>query len=85
MEAFEVSKPVIPDCEPWHDYEKSKNEKDLIGIYLTSHPLDLYKLEMKMLCTPLDELNAGLENFKGKASSRRNGWGRPRTARISGY
>ncbi len=66
MEAFEVSKPVIPDCEPWHDYEKSKNEKDLIGIYLTSHPLDLYKLEMKMLCTPLDELNAGLENFKGK-------------------
>ncbi|MEG1738115.1 MAG: DNA polymerase III subunit alpha [Odoribacter sp.] len=65
-EGFEVSKPPIPDCEPWHDYEKSKKEKELIGIYLTSHPLDRYKLEMRLLCTPVEEINSNLENLKGK-------------------
>ena len=66
LDGFEVTKPNIPDCEPWHDYEKSKKEKELIGIYLTSHPLDPYKLEMQLLCTPVEELNNGLETFKGK-------------------
>ena len=66
LDGFEVTKPNIPDCEPWHDYEKSKKEKEMIGIYLTSHPLDPYKLEMQLLCTPVEELNSGLETFKGK-------------------
>ncbi len=66
LDGFEVTKPSIPDCEPWHDYEKSKKEKELIGIYLTSHPLDPYKLEMQLLCTPVEELNNGLETFKGQ-------------------
>ena len=66
MEGFEVAKPIIPDCEPWHDFEKAKNEKELIGIYLTSHPLDPYKLEMQLICTPVEELNKGIENFKGR-------------------
>ena len=66
LDGFEVTKPNIPDCEPWHDYEKSKKEKELIGIYLTSHPLDPYKLEMQLLCTPVEKLNSGLETFKGK-------------------
>lgn len=66
LEGFEIAKPNIPDCEPWHDYEKSKKEKELIGIYLTSHPLDPFKLEMQLLCTPLEEINGGLDNFKGR-------------------
>lgn len=66
LEGFEINRPPIPDCEPWHDYEKSKQEKELIGIYLTSHPLDPYKLEMQLLCTPVEELNNGLEPLKGK-------------------
>lgn len=69
IEGFEVAKPNIPDCEPWHNYQKSKKEKELIGIYLTSHPLDPYKLEMQLLCTPLEELNSGLDNLKGKEVS----------------
>ena len=66
LEGFDVVKPTIPECEPWHDYEKSKKEKDLIGIYLTSHPLDPYKLEMQYLCTPLEELANGLEPLRNK-------------------
>lgn len=66
MEGYEVAKPPIPLCEPWNDLEKSKKEKELIGIYLTSHPLDSYKLEIKALCTPLDELNNNLAAFREK-------------------
>lgn len=66
VEGFEVTKPNIPDCEPWHDFEKSRKEKELIGIYLTSHPLDPYKLEMQILCTPVEQLTTNLEGLKGK-------------------
>lgn len=66
MEEYEVPKPNIPMCEPWHDLEKSKKEKELIGIYLTSHPLDQYRLEIKTLCTPLEELNANFASYKDK-------------------
>ncbi|MDR1755522.1 MAG: DNA polymerase III subunit alpha [Culturomica sp.] len=66
MEGYEVSRPVIPHCEPWSDLERSKKEKELIGIYLTSHPLDPYKLEIKHLCTPLEEMNNNQAALKGK-------------------
>lgn len=66
MEGYEVARPNIPHCEPWSDLEKSKKEKELIGIYLTSHPLDQYKLEIKAVCTPLEELNSNLANYKDK-------------------
>ncbi|MBN1117456.1 MAG: DNA polymerase III subunit alpha [Bacteroidales bacterium] len=39
--------PDIPVCEEWPPLEKLNKEKELIGIYLSSHPLDDYKLEIK--------------------------------------
>ncbi len=66
MEGYEVARPNIPHCEPWSDLEKSKREKELIGIYLTSHPLDSYKLEIKAMCTPLEELSGNMEAFREK-------------------
>ena len=61
-----MARPNIPHCEPWSDLEKSKREKELIGIYLTSHPLDSYKLEIKAMCTPLEELSGNMEAFREK-------------------
>lgn len=66
MDGYEVIKPALPLCEPWTDIEKARNEKELIGIYLTSHPLDPYKMEIKMMCTPLEELNTQFASFKDK-------------------
>lgn len=66
MEGYEVAKPSIPLCEPWHDYEKSKKEKELIGIYLTSHPLDPYKLEMCVLCTEVETLTTDMAKYSGR-------------------
>lgn len=40
-------KPSIPVCEEWPPLERLNREKELIGIYLSSHPLDDYRLEIK--------------------------------------
>ena len=48
MEAVEIAKPELPKIvSPWSDLERLNKEKDVVGIYLTSHPLDMYKFEMK--------------------------------------
>ena len=45
-----VPEPTMPECEEWALIEKLKYEKDVIGIYLTGHPLDNYKLELQRFC-----------------------------------
>ena len=41
----------MPECPEWGLIERLKYEKDMIGIYLTGHPLDNYKFEMEHFCT----------------------------------
>lgn len=48
--AVELPEPVLSPTTPWGLIEKLKYEKDVIGIYLTSHPLDNYKFEIKHFC-----------------------------------
>ncbi|MBP3943837.1 DNA polymerase III subunit alpha [Sphingobacteriaceae bacterium WQ 2009] len=48
--ATELPEPVLAPCTPWGLIEKLKYEKEVIGIYLTSHPLDNYKFEIKHFC-----------------------------------
>jgi DNA polymerase-3 subunit alpha len=48
---LEISKPVITIEEEWPKLVKLDMEKDLIGIYLSAHPLDTYKLEIEHFCT----------------------------------
>jgi DNA polymerase-3 subunit alpha len=45
-----IPEPPMPECEEWPLIEKLKYEKDVIGIYLTGHPLDNYKLELQRYC-----------------------------------
>jgi DNA polymerase-3 subunit alpha len=45
-----IVKPLIPFAEDWSDMEILAREKDLIGIYLSSHPLDPYKMEINLFC-----------------------------------
>lgn len=48
--ATELPEPVLAPAPQWGLIEKLKYEKDVIGIYLTSHPLDNYKFEVKHFC-----------------------------------
>ncbi|WP_423147769.1 DNA polymerase III subunit alpha [Rubrolithibacter danxiaensis] len=45
-----IPEPQLPDCPEWGLIEKLKYEKDMIGIYLTGHPLDNFKFEMDNFC-----------------------------------
>ncbi|HEY0245309.1 MAG TPA: DNA polymerase III subunit alpha [Mucilaginibacter sp.] len=52
-----IPEPSMPEAEEWALIEKLKYEKEVIGIYLTGHPLDNYKLEMEKYCnTTISEL-----------------------------
>ncbi len=60
----DVKPPVIPLCEPWTLPELLDREKEVIGIYLSAHPLDGFKFEMEHFnFLPLSEL----ENNKGRS------------------
>lgn len=46
----EIPEPQLVDAPEWGLIEKLKYEKDMIGIYLTGHPLDNYKFELDNFC-----------------------------------
>jgi DNA polymerase-3 subunit alpha len=48
---FNMIKPEPSICPDWPKLEKLNKEKDVIGIYLSSHPLDDFKLEMNTFVT----------------------------------
>ncbi len=48
--SVELPEPTFSPATAWGLIEKLKYEKDVIGIYLTSHPLDNYKFEIKHFC-----------------------------------
>ncbi|MBP3766880.1 MAG: DNA polymerase III subunit alpha [Prevotella sp.] len=48
--AVEIAKPLIPKGEKWSDIERLNKERDLVGIYLSAHPLDGYRIVLDHLC-----------------------------------
>ncbi|GAB4133111.1 MAG: DNA polymerase III subunit alpha [Bacteroidia bacterium] len=46
----EMPEPNIPETETWGTLEKLRAERDVIGIYLSGHPLDDYRIEMQTFC-----------------------------------
>ena len=52
-----VEKPAIPKAEKWPDMERLRRERELVGMYLSAHPLDPFYIEIKFGCdVSLDEL-----------------------------
>ena len=45
--AMQVEEIKIPPCDAWGTLERLKQEKEVVGIYLSAHPLDDFKREMK--------------------------------------
>jgi DNA polymerase-3 subunit alpha len=44
----QISEPEIPQCEPWPTMELLRKEKEVVGIYLSGHPLDDFKKELEL-------------------------------------
>ena len=60
-----LPEPIIPAAETWSLMEQLKKEKEVIGIYLSGHPLDPFKVEIDKLSShPLVELKE-LKALKG--------------------
>ena len=49
-EAIEIATPPIPDAESWSTIERLNRERELVGIYLSAHPLDEYSIILNSLC-----------------------------------
>jgi len=47
VQEMEVPVPKILNCEPWTLTEKLEHEKDVTGMFMSGHPLDNYKFEMR--------------------------------------
>ncbi len=54
-DGFNIQKPKPDIIEPWGDIEKLKNEKEVVGFYISGHPLDQFSIEMS-ICKPLDQV-----------------------------
>ncbi|UAJ14900.1 DNA polymerase III subunit alpha [Aquirufa lenticrescens] len=46
----DIAQPKIPTAEPWSVMEQLKNEKEVVGVYISGHPLDEYKTEIANFC-----------------------------------
>lgn len=75
-----IVKPEIPKAPEWGALEKLNKEKELVGIYLSAHPLDDYRLEIDHFCNvtlsqlnDLRELNGKDLTFAGIVTSVRQG------------
>jgi len=53
----------LPDIEPWHDNVKLRHEKEVLGVYVSGHPLAKYEREIKTFaCTGISALAGGQDS-----------------------
>jgi DNA polymerase-3 subunit alpha len=66
---IQIAEPIVPPCEEWSTMEKLAREKEVVGIYISGHPLDDYKFEMEYFCNVKLEQLKSLESLVGKTVS----------------
>ncbi len=78
--SFQIARPEIPHASRWSDLERLNRERDLIGIYLSAHPLDDYEFILKYICNAdtlrlqdLEALNGTDITFGGIITAVREG------------
>ncbi len=63
-ENFEFAKPAAPIVQEWSKVDKLKKEKELVGVYISAHPLDDFKFEINsfsnVTLNELDDLKSQL-------------------------
>ncbi|MBC7776774.1 MAG: DNA polymerase III subunit alpha [Phycisphaerae bacterium] len=64
-EAAEIQEPTLPKISEWNLLQRLQKERDVVGIYLSGHPLDDFRYEWENFATPL----ANVDNFKGRKVS----------------
>jgi DNA polymerase-3 subunit alpha len=62
----QIAEPIVPPCEEWSTMEKLAKEKEVVGIYISGHPLDDYRFEMRYFCNVKLMQLKNLEPLVGK-------------------
>ena len=44
--AADIPEPIPPVCEPWSTMDKLSREKEVVGIFISGHPLDDFRVEI---------------------------------------
>ena len=64
----EIATPPIPKTDiHWCDIERLNKERDLVGIYLSAHPLDEFRIVLDNLCNTHCQELADVQQLKGRA------------------
>ena len=63
----ELPKPPVPVCDTWSSVYALNQEKEMVGVYISGHPLDDFKLEIDNFCnSTFNQLNTKSEELRGK-------------------
>ncbi len=55
----------LPECERWSQLKELEMEKELVGFYMSSHPLDMYKETVKYFANiKLDDVKNAIETSR---------------------
>ena len=64
--SVDIRRPQIPHCEEWGQLETLNREREVIGLYLSAHPLDAFAVVIRNMCRrQVGELDH-LESFKDR-------------------
>jgi DNA polymerase-3 subunit alpha len=45
-----LEEPQVPGCEPWSLMDKLQREKEVVGMFITAHPLDAFRIDIQNFC-----------------------------------
>ena len=62
----EIPHPEIPEGGNWSTLERLNRERELVGIYLSAHPLDEYAVILNEFCNTKAEEFANIDNIKNR-------------------
>ena len=66
-EEIEMTELELPESPPWSRIEQLQHEREITGFYMTGHPLDDFKMEMKSFCNiTLEKLKSNMRAYKNK-------------------
>lgn len=65
----QIPEPVVPPCEEWGTMEKLRREKEVVGIYISGHPLDDFKTEINAFCNASISHLTEMENYVNRELS----------------
>ena len=66
VEGVELPQPPMPNCDQWERLDLLAREKQVVGIYISGHPLDDYSFEIKHNCNHSIEKFEDLELVKNR-------------------